>query len=338
MKTIIGLTALALLLAAPPAHAKAKKVRVVTTLSVLAAVARDVGGDAVSVEALASPKRDPHTLVAKPTYKIAAKEADLFIELGLDLDKWSYAVVDASGNPDIQLGQPARVVASQGIRTKELPETLSKAWGDIHPYGNPHVWLDPVNVKQIARNIHDGLVRVDPGHEKEYDENLKRFEHRVDVALYGQELLDEYGSSKLERLSSRGRLMDYLSRKGTTDKLGGWMKKAMPLRGLKIVTYHKTWIYFCERFGLEIVGEIEEKPGIPPSQTYLHGLIDLINERGVKVLFIDSFYPVKDGDYLAKKTSAKVVSNPIDVGGAKGTGDYFQLIDYVLDTTLAAAK
>jgi len=287
---------------------------------------------------LGSPKRDPHTLVAKPSYKLAAKKADVFIELGLGLDIWANAVTNASGNPAIQTGQPGRVIASEGIRAKELPSTLSKAWGDIHPQGNPHVWLDPVNMKRIAQNIHDGLVHVDPSRSAQYDAGLKRFDKRIDTALYGNWLVSEYGSSKLNRLSTRGRLESYLKRKGTYDKLGGWLKRAEAIRGTKIVTYHKTWIYFCDRFGLDIVAEIEEKPGIPPSQTYLNKLIKTIKSSNVKLLFVDSFYPSKDGRYIAGKTGAKVVTSPIDVDRAAGTGDYFKMIDNLFDAIIAASK
>jgi len=320
------------------ATAAPKKISVVTTLNVLAAVAREVGGDRVTVSALAKSNQDPHTLVAKPTYKVAAKNANLFIELGLDLDKWGSAVTDASGNPDIQMGQKGRVVASEGIETKELPATLSKAWGDIHPSGNPHVWLDPVNVKQIAKNIAAGLTRVDPAGKDAYAANLKTFQLKIDDALYGHPLVEEYGASKLERLSRRNELIDYLKTKGTYAKLGGWLKKAEPLRGLKIVTYHKTWIYFCDRFGIEIRGEIEEKPGIPPSQDYLATLVAKVKADGIKVLFVDTIYPTKDGQYIAGKTDAKMVSSPIDVGGAQGTDDYFSLISTLLDRILVAAK
>ncbi len=160
MRKLIVLLLAAVL--ATPAAAAPKKVNVVTTLNVLASIAKAVGGDRVTTSALARPTQDPHTLVAKPTFKVMAKRADLFVELGLELDKWGSAVTDASGNPDIQLGQKGRVVASDGVETKELPATLSKAWGDIHPSGNPHVWLDPVNVKRMAKNIAAGLERVDP--------------------------------------------------------------------------------------------------------------------------------------------------------------------------------
>jgi zinc/manganese transport system substrate-binding protein len=339
MKTTIITIVIALAaMVTSTANAAPKKVNVVTTLNVLASVAREVGGDRVSVSALAKPNQDPHTLVAKPTFKQAAKNADLFVEIGLGLDIWGSAVTDASGNPNIQSGQKGRVVASDGIETKELPTTLSKAWGDIHPNGNPHVWLDPVNVKQIATNIAAGLTRVDPDGKATYEANLKAFNSKIDDALYGHPLVEEYGASKLERLSRRNELIDYLKTKKTYDKLGGWLKKAESLRGLKIITYHKTWIYFCDRFGIAIRGEIEEKPGIPPSQDYLATLIKKVQSDGIKVLFVDTIYPSKDGQYIAGKTSAKIVSSPIDVGGVEGADDYFKLINTLLDRILAAAK
>jgi len=323
---------------ASPAAPPAKKVSVVTTLGVLAGITREVGGDRVTVTSLAKPNQDPHTLVAKPTYKLAAKNAQLFVELGLGLDIWGAAVVDASGNPDIQTGQKGRVIASEGIETKELPATLSKAWGDIHPYGNPHVWLDPVNAKQLAANIATGLTRVDPDGKDAYAANLKAFTTKIDDALYGHALVEDYGASKLERLSRRNELIDYLKAKGSYGKLGGWLKQAEPLRGLKIITYHKTWVYFCDRFGIEIRGEVEEKPGIPPSQDYLATLIKKVEDEKIKVIFIDTIYPTKDGEFIAQKTGAKIVASPIDLGGAPGTDDYFSLINTLLDRILAAAK
>jgi zinc/manganese transport system substrate-binding protein len=336
--TVIRSLAVALVATSAAAAAPAKKVSVVTTLNVLAGVTREIGGDRVTVTALAKPNQDPHTLVAKPTFKVLAKNANLFVEIGLGLDIWGSAVTDASGNPDIQTGQKGRVIASEGIETKELPATLSKAWGDIHPNGNPHVWLDPVNVKQIAANIAAGLTRVDPEGKEVYAANLKAFSAKVDDALYGHALVEEYGASKLERLSRRNELIDYLKTKGSYGKLGGWLKQAEALRGLKIITYHKTWVYFCDRFGLQIRGEIEEKPGIPPSQDYLAALIKKIQSDGIKVLFIDTIYPTKDGEFLAAKTSARIVSSPIDIGGAANTDTYFALIGTLLDRILAAAK
>jgi zinc/manganese transport system substrate-binding protein len=337
MRTVILSLVLALVVSTP-AVAAPKKVSVVTTLNVLAGIARDIGGNRVTATALAKPNQDPHTLVAKPTFKVLAKNANLFVEIGLGLDIWGSAVTDASGNPNIGPGQKGRVVASEGIVTRELPSTLSKAWGDIHPYGNPHVWLDPANAKQIAANIAAGLTRVDPAGKATYDANLKAFSTKIDNALYGKALLDEYGSSKLERLSRRNELIDYLKKKKTYDKLGGWLKQAENLRGLKILTYHKTWIYFCDRFGIQIAGEVEEKPGIPPSQDYLAALIKKVKDEKIKVIFIDTIYPTKDGEFIAGKTGAKIVASPIDLGGADGTGDYVSLINTLIARVQAAAK
>src|SRR5215468_8755337 len=160
--TLLSTLALGLVAGSAAPAAPAKKVSVVTTLNILAGVTREVGGDRVEVTSLAKSNQDPHTLVAKPTFKVLAKNADLFVELGLGLDIWGSAVTDASGNPNIQTGQKGRVIAAEGVTTRELPSTLSKAWGDIHPYGNPHVWLDPVNAQQLAINIAAGLTRVDP--------------------------------------------------------------------------------------------------------------------------------------------------------------------------------
>lgn len=337
MKAFISFLLLALALSTP-AGAAPKKVNVVTTLNVLAGIAKEVGGDRVNATALAKPNQDPHTLVAKPTFKVAAKNANLFVEIGLGLDTWASAVTDASGNPSIQTGQKGRVVASQGIVTRELPATLSKAWGDIHPYGNPHVWLDPANIKQVAANIAAGLTRVDPEGKATYEANLKKFSSKIDDALYGHALVAEYGTNKLERLSRRNELIDYLKKKKTYDKLGGWLKRAENLRGLKILTYHKTWIYFCDRFGIQIAGEIEEKPGIPPSQDYLATLIKKVKDEKIKVIFIDTIYPTKDGEFVASKTGAKIVASPIDLGGADGTSDYVSLINTLIGRIQAAAK
>jgi zinc/manganese transport system substrate-binding protein len=333
---LMSVAVLSSVVASSPAQAEPPKVAVVTTLNALAAITREIGGDHVAVTSLAKPTQDPHTLVAKPTFKAAAKKARLFVELGLGLDAWASAVIDASGNPGIQVGQAGHVVAALGVTTVELPDTLSKAWGDIHPGGNPHVWLDPVLAKQLARNIAAGLGRVDTSRKPQYDAGLRRFEERIDEALYGRELVEEYGAGKLERLSRRGELVAYLQARGTYGKLGGWLKRGERLRGLSIVTYHKTWIYFCNRFGIQIRGEIEEKPGIPPSQEYLRGLSSRMKSDGIKVIFLDTIYPGKDGQFLARETGARIVSSPIDVGGAPGTDDYFRLIDTLVDRTLAA--
>src|SRR5262249_34299565 len=137
---------------APTPQSNEKPLEVVTTLGVLASLASEVGGTRVHAEALADPRQDPHYVEPKPTLMQKARAADLFIEVGLQLELWGEKVASGSGNPKIQMGQPGRVVASTGVQTLELPAVLSREWGDVHPYGNPHVWLDPLNAKTMAEN------------------------------------------------------------------------------------------------------------------------------------------------------------------------------------------
>ncbi|MEE9271643.1 MAG: metal ABC transporter substrate-binding protein, partial [Candidatus Krumholzibacteria bacterium] len=230
-----------------PAAGERDKLNVVTTLSVLEYIAGEVGGTRTSAQSLSDPRQDPHFVQPRPTLMKKTRQADVFVEVGLQLELWAQKVIDGAGNPRIQAGQPGRVVASNGISTLELPGILSREWGDVHPYGNPHVWLDPVNVKRMGANIADAFTSVDPEHADHYAGKLATFNARVDSALFGAELVANVGAAKLTRLAQRGRLFEYLADKGLAGELGGWLKKAEPLRGQKIVTYHKTWVYFARR-------------------------------------------------------------------------------------------
>lgn len=326
---------LALSSASPPSSpAPTAPLRVVTTLSVLADLAREVGGDRVSVESLADPRQDPHYVQPRPTLMQRAREADLFIELGLQLELWAGKVIEGSGNPRIQSGQPGRVVASAGISTLELPAQLSREWGDVHPFGNPHIWLDPLNAGDMAANIARGLEAVDPDHKAEYEERLKSFQERIDMALFGEALVREVGGKQLARRARDGKLAGWLKDKGLSDKLGGWLKRAAALNGRPVVTYHKSWIYFAERFGLKIPIEIEEKPGIPPSARHRDAVVELIKQQGVKTILAEVFYDRGAADYLAKETGAHPVIVPIDVGQEVGAATYFELIDLLLGQLL----
>jgi ABC-type Zn uptake system ZnuABC Zn-binding protein ZnuA len=332
--------ALVLLAAGSPAAAPPRndKLKVVTTLTVLKSLAQEVGGDLVEVDELADPAQDPHFVQPRPTLMKKAREADVFVEIGLQLEMWAQKVVDGAGNPKIQPGQPGRVVASEGIETLETPKTLSREWGDVHPYGNPHVWLDPVRARKMAANISAGFVRVDPAHKADYDAKLKTFTDKLDNSLFGPDLVKAVGATKLCRVAEQNQLDDFLAKRNLTDKLGGWLKKATPLKGRPVVTYHKTFIYFANRFGLTIPLEIEEKPGIPPSAKQVQRVVDGVKGAGVKTIVHESYYPRESSDYVAEQTGAKVVPIPIDVAPDMGAKDYFELIDMLLDRILKSEQ
>ena len=318
------------------AQAPPPKLRVVTTLGVLASLAREVGGERVEVEALADARQDPHFVQARPTLMEKARAADVFVELGMQLELWAQKVVEGSGNPRIQPGQAARVVASSGVSALELPRELSREWGDVHPYGNPHVWLDPLNAKDMAANIAAGLEAVDPAHKDEYAANLKRFQERIDAALFCPDLVQQVGGKMLARLARQGHLQEWLAQKQLESALGGWLARGAPLRGRPVVTYHKSWIYFAERFGLKLPIEVEEKPGIPPSARHRDAVVALIRAQQVKTVLQEIFYDQGAADYLARETGVHKVVVPIDVGAEAGAKDYFELVELWLERLLAS--
>lgn len=332
-----------LLSAAFPVHESSAgegKLKIVTTLNYLRYVAQEVGGDRVTAVALANPRQDPHYVTPTPAMNQLTSNADLFIENGLSLDIWEKNVIDASGNPAIQPGSPGHLVATINVPVKELPTEVSRAWGDIHPQGNPHIWLDPLNIRIVAANIAERLKQLDPSNASYYQTRLERFRGTLDAALFGEELVRALGKSGgdiLARKASNNELADWLKLRGLEGKLGGWMKEAERLNGMKVISYHKTYIYFADRFGLQLTGELEEKPGIPPPPQHRDAVIDEVKREGIRVILNDNFYSREAADYVAGKTGAKVVITYIDVGALPETDTYEKLITFLVKNIVQAA-
>jgi zinc/manganese transport system substrate-binding protein len=298
--------------AAEPADAVAptegdRRLSVLTTLGVLADVTREIGRERVDVDALADPGQDPHYVQARPTLMKKARGADALILVGLELELWADLVADGSANGTIQRGRPGRIVASRGIRTLQLPEVLTRDAGHVHPQGNPHVWLDPVNFRTIAANVARGLSEIDPGHRDTYEANLAAYTAKLDAALFGPELVAEVGGDRLARLAEQGRLFEYLERRELADRLGGWLARASSLRGQRIVSYHQTWIYLARRFGFDVPIEIEEKPGIPPSARHRERVIDTIRETGASAILGELLRSPGGGVHLGADRGARSV-------------------------------
>ena len=311
-----------------------KQLKVITTLNYLKYVTEQVGGDKVEVTALANPKQDPHYVTPTPRMNQLTTDADLFVENGLSLDLWAKNVIDASGNPNIQSGSPGHLVATINVPVKELPTEVSRAWGDIHPQGNPHAWLDPFNIKIISENIADRLKKLDPPNAGYYQKHLDEFKDRLDAAMFGEDLLKAIGKKAgdiLTRKAKNNELDDWLKSRKLDGKLGGWMKQAQALKGLKIISYHKTYIYFSDRFGLNIIGELEEKPGIPPPPKHRDAIVELVKQEGVKAILNDNFYSREAAGYVADKTAAKVIITYLDVGASEEIDTYEKLITYFIE-------
>ncbi len=327
----------------PSALAEGKKLNVVCTLPTLKSLTEEIGGNRVTVIALAKGDQDPHFVTPTPVLMRRTREADLFIENGFSLELWADEVANGSGNNRIFRGNAGRVVAGKGIAALEIPTVLTRELGDIHPQGNPHVWLDPLLAKVEADNICDALKAADSAGTEYYEARRKDFSRRIDEALFGPELLKLIGIQKLTRLAWSGQLFPFLEGNSfggqpLASKAGGWLKAAAALRGTKAFEFHKVWVYFARVFGLQMVGTIEERPGIPPGPQHLRQVTEKIKAEHVPLILVDNFYDPAMPNNIARQTGASVVVLPNQVEGDPSVKNYFDLIDHIVGQIAGALK
>lgn len=333
----------ALHLAPAVAIAQEKKVKVVCTLPTLKALTEEVGGNRVDVIALAKGDQDPHFVTPTPVLMQKTRQADLFIENGFSLELWADQVANGSGNTKIFRGTQGRIAAGNGIAAMEIPAVLTREMGDIHPQGNPHVWLDPLLAKMEASNIAEALKAVDPAGASYYDSRKADFFRRVDNALFGAELLKLVGIQKLTRLAWSKELHPFLQSNKVDGqplaaKAGGWLKAAEPLRDIKAYEFHRVWTYFARLFGIQLVGTIEERPGIPPGPQHLFQMTERIKSEKIPLIVVDNFYDPGQPNSIGRQTGAAVVLLPNQVEGEPGIKSYFDLIDHIIAKTTGALK
>jgi len=293
----IVLAGVAALLVLAGGRAEAK-LRVAASIEALADLSRQVGGDRVDVTSLSRGYQDPHFVEAKPSLVLALNRADALVYVGLDLEVgWLPPLVQQSRNGRIQRGQPGNIDASASIKPEDIPTVPSdqlRALGDIHPLGNPHYWIPPRNARAIARLLAERFSALDAGGAATYKAELARFEARL------------------------------------TAKEKEWEAVAAPLRGARVVTYHKSWSYVSHWLGLEEIGYIEPRPGIPPTANHTAQLIELMKKNGVKLVIVESFYPSTMARFVADNAHVRLVAAPSNVGGTPAIKTYFDLVDAVI--------
>lgn len=331
------------LLTLAPLSAAAKKIQVVCTLPTLKALTEEVGGERVDVISLAKGDQDPHFVTATPVLMKRTREAVLFIENGLSLELWADEVVNGSGNSRIFRGTPGRIIASNGISALEIPSVITRELGDIHPQGNPHVWLDPLLAKVEAGNICEALKLADPSGAAYYDARKVDFFQRIDTALFGPELLKLLGIQKLTRLAWSGQLQSFLEANKIggsplTAKAGGWFKASEPLRGIKAYEFHKVWVYFSRVFGIQLAGTIEERPGIPPGPQHVRQVTERIKAENIPLILVDNFYDPSLPSNIARQTGAALVLLPDQVEGEPDIKTYFDLMNHLISKMTEALK
>jgi len=324
----------------PAPASAAGPLNVVTTTTDLEFIAESVGGDHVKVTSIARGDEDPHFVSAKPSFMMTAREADLWIAIGMELEiGWEGLILEGSRNLKIRKDTQGYLDASQGVLRLEVPtEKVTRTMGDVHPLGNPHYWLDPLNVRIVAKTIADRLAELDPGHAADFKANLKGFHRTLDEHMFGPELVAQVGGDKLWLLEFKGTLQGYLAEQHLAAKLGGWAAKMLPFRDAEILTYHRSWIYFTNRFGLVVAEEMEPKPGIPPSPGHVLDLIEKVKAAHIRVLLMEPFYERKAPDLMAEKTGLKVLVCANSTGGDDVAKDYFSMIGNVVDKLAAALK
>ena len=284
--------------------AQAKKLEVVTSTTDMAALAQEVGGDKINVEALAKGYQDPHFVEPKPSFLLKLRHTDLLIVVGLDLEiGWLPPLITQSGNPKIQVGGQGYLDASQFAEILDKPTgTITRAMGDVHPLGNPHYWLDPDNGRRIAKGIAGKLSELDPPDAAYFQQRFQDFDKRL------------------------------------TEAEKRWDAEMGPFHGRKVVTYHTSWSNFAKHFGIPIEGYIEPRPGIPPTPQHTLEIINLMKRDNVKVVMVEPYFDLKTPNSIGAATGAKVIVMLPSVGGEKEATDYFKLFDYDLGLLTNAFK
>lgn len=277
-------------LAAPPAVVA--QLQVVTSTTDLADIAKTVGGSRIRVQHIAEGYQDPHFVEAKPSYVLQMRKADVFAYVGLDLEVgWMSLLIEGSRNPKIQRGATGHLDVSTAIPVLDVPQgRVDRSQGDVHPLGNPHYWLLPDNAKRIASMFAMTFSQLDARNAAVYQRNAADFARRLDAAETA------------------------------------WKPMLDRIAGKPVVAWHTSWRYFAEYTGMNIVGFVEPKPGVPPSAQHLAALIQTMRRTGAKVIIMEPFYDRKIADRVAAMTGAQVLVLPPSVGGEKGYDSYMELM------------
>jgi ABC-type Zn uptake system ZnuABC Zn-binding protein ZnuA len=317
----------------------AEKLKIVTTTSDLASIARFIGGEKADVKSLATGKEDPHHIAAKPSYMMAARRADLWIRTGMELEiGYEPLILDGSRNAKIHVGGSGHLDASVGVLRLEVPTTkVDRSMGDIHPQGNPHYLLDPLNGRIAAKTIAQRLAKLAPEHARYFATRLLAFRQEIDKRMFGADLVTKMGKnggSKLWALVLKGKLDQALQQPGMPPA-GGWLGAMRPHAGKKVIPYHRNWSYFIHRFRLVVPTEVEPKPGIPPSPARLAEVIARVNQEKARVLLISNYYSQKAAKFVGEKTGITVVVCTMFPGGQPEATDYFSVFDNLINRVCA---
>ncbi|HEY7114964.1 MAG TPA: metal ABC transporter substrate-binding protein [Tepidisphaeraceae bacterium] len=277
--------------------------KIVTTTTDYADIARQIGGDKVDVHSVMKGPENVHNVMAKPTEMLALNKADLFVHSGLDTEPWRDNLLRGARNPRVNFGQPGWVDMSEGVQLKEVPVgRVGRDQGDVHAYGNPHYTLNPQIAQRMAVTLAKAMMASDPPNAELYKANARKFVN--EMADLSKQIREQF----------------------------------KPYAGLKVVTFHKAWEYFADAVPIDVVGTIEEKVGITPSAAYVKKVIDLMKEQNVEVVICETYDDDKLAQYVAGQAGARMIVLPDHVLGVPQASSYQNLFRYDVDKLIETAK
>jgi ABC-type Zn uptake system ZnuABC Zn-binding protein ZnuA len=326
--------------ASPAQGQEAGPLKVCATVPELGSLVREIGGNQVSVVVFAKGTENPHFVEAKPSLIKELSQADLFVQMGMELETgWAPVLLQNATNGKVLPGARGFLDASSVISPLDVPSgIIDRSMGDVHPYGNPHFLTDPINGLKVAALIRDKLSELRPGQQKYFQERYLAFRQRLGAAMVGEKLARKYDFQKLAILYEHGKLLDFLKTQHDENLLGGLLGQMQPYFGTKAVADHNLWPYFARRFGIEVVGFMEPIPGVPPTTKHLTELIKEMQNRKIKLILASPFFDRRHIQFVANQTGAKVAEMAHQVGARPATGDYLSLTDYNVRQITQALK
>jgi ABC-type Zn uptake system ZnuABC Zn-binding protein ZnuA len=318
------------MIAISPTETMSRPIRVCATVPDLGNLAQKIGGDQVKITVFAKSQEDPHFVEAKPSFVKALSQADLFLQIGMELEiGYAPVLLQNARNSRVLIGAPGYVDCSKVITPLEVPTGIvDRSMGDVHPQGNPHYLLDPLNGLLVARLIKDRLTELMPEKKPFFEERYAVLYRQIGDALVGEKLARKYEFEKLALLYEEGKLEPYLSEQKEEGSLRGWLGMMLPYRGSKVIGDHNLWPYFARRFGILVVGFMEPKPGISPTTRHLQELIGMMKTERIQVILSSPYFEIRYAQFVSKNTRAKIVPLAHQVGSRSGTDNYLSMTDY----------
>jgi ABC-type Zn uptake system ZnuABC Zn-binding protein ZnuA len=304
--------------------------QVVATVPELGSLVHEIGAEHVVVTVLAKGTEDPHFVEAKPSFIKVLSQADMYVQVGLEGEiGWAPVLLQQARNAKVLPGSPGYIDAATVITPLEVPSgSVDRSMGDVHPFGNPHYLLDPLQGLKVAQLLRDKLIALRPAQRTYFEARYAAFRQRLGTALVGEALARKYDVEKLALLFDHQKLSAFLQAQGEAALLSGWLGRMTPYVGVKAVSDHNVWPYFAHRFHISMVGFLEPRPGVPPTTKHLRELIHTMQAQGVKIILASAYYDPRHAQFVAQNTGARIVPLANQVGAREGTSDYISMVDY----------